>query len=306
MLGGGAAFVIDLLDPRVRSMTEMRAALDVPVLAAIPQLSPMLETGGIELLSHRSPHCFLAESYKSARTNLEFLRRMRGANVLLVSSSNPGEGKTTTASNLAISLAHAGRRVLLIDGDLRKPSLHAIYQLDRDWGLTSVLSGRATASEVIQATTVEHLDVITAGPAVLNPSEQLASRHFGELLGEVRPSYDLVIVDSSPLLAVTDPSIISATADALLLVTRMEASRRQDIERAMELIRTLGIPILGAVVNGVGRSHLGYGYSHAYGSPYGSILIAGPSDPVTVPDSPREMTMGSPSQIDNTTNDRVG
>jgi capsular exopolysaccharide synthesis family protein len=275
-LGGGAAFMAELMDPRIRSMVEMRTMLDMPIFAVIPQLSPdqVRRSGGIEILSHRSPQSFLAESYKSARTSLECLRRNRRAHVLLVSSPNPGDGKTTTASNLAISLAHAGRRVLLVDGDLRKPSLHAVYNLGLDHGLTQVLGDRAPAQEVIQSTAVENLDLIAAGRAVPNPAELLASRRLGELFDEVRPLYEVVIVDSSPLLAVTDPSIISASADALLLVSRIGGSRRQDFERARELIETLEIPVVGAIINGVTREQGGYGYGYPYGGTYSPAFTA--------------------------------
>lgn len=269
-LGGGAAFVADMLDPRVRTVTEARAIFNTPLIAVIPQLTPDPTEGDhLEVLCHQWPHSVLTEFYRSARTNLEFLRRNHGAQVLMVSSSRPGDGKTTTVSNLAISLAHAGRRVLLIDGDLRKSSLHATYGLDRDRGLTRILGEGLRPLEGIQRTAITNLDLITAGPPVPNPSEQLASGRLLELINEVRPLYDVVLIDTSPLLAVTDPSVISASVDAMLLVVRVETARRQDAERTTELLRTLGAPVLGVVVNRVSRHQVGYGYG--YGRPYGSI-----------------------------------
>jgi capsular exopolysaccharide synthesis family protein len=260
VLGGGAAFVADLLDPRVRTPNEVRAIFGAPLLAVLPQLPPdrLLGADELALLCHREPRSLPAEAFRSARTSIEFLRRNRDIQVLLVSSPSPGDGKTTSASNLAISLAQAGRRVLLIDGDLRKPSLHAIYGLDRDRGLTRILRDGLSCAEVVQPTAVANLDLITSGPHVPNPAEQLASDRFGTLLSELRIRYDVILIDSSPLLVVTDPSIITATADAMLLVVRIEDARRQDAERTIDLLRTLGTPVLGTVINGVSRRQLGY------------------------------------------------
>lgn len=278
-LGGGAAFMIDVLDPRVRTVTEARAILNTPLIAVIPQLVPdPTESDDLEILCHQWPHSALTEFYRSARTSLEFLRRNQNARVLMVGSPRPGDGKTTTASNLAISLAHAGRRVLLIDGDLRKPSLHKAYGLDRDRGLTQFLGNSASAHEIIQPTAIANLDLITAGPAVPNPSERLALGHFAELIEELRSHYDVVLIDTSPLLAVTDPSIISASADTLLLVVRVETVRRQDAEQTVELLRTLGVPVLGAVINGVSRQQIGYSYGYGNDWPHGSIAQADDAD----------------------------
>lgn len=275
-LGGGAAFVADILDPRVRTPGEVRVIFDAPLLAILPQLPPdrLLGADDLTLLCHHAPRSFLAEAFRSARTSLEFLRRNRDVQILLVSSPSPGDGKTTSVSNLAISLAHAGRRVLLIDGDLRKPSLHAIYNLDHDRGLTRALHGGLPVAEIIQSTAITNLDLITSGPRVPNPAEQLASERFGALLGELRACYDVILIDSSPLLAVTDPSIISAVADAMLLVVRIEDARRQDAERTTDLLRTLGTPVLGVVINGVSRRQIGYGYGASYGTDSGRPATA--------------------------------
>lgn len=280
-LGTFAAFVADLLDARVRTLAEIRRLIDLPVIGLIPQLNGELakSSGAVGLLSHETPRSPLAESYKSTRTNLEFLRRNRPqAQVLLISSPHPGDGKSTTASNLAITLANTGRRVLLIDGDLRKPSLHGIYNLPRDRGFSDALEGAAPVERLTLPTVVSNLDLLTTGPDVANPAELLASDRLAETVVAVRAHYDTVIIDSSPLLAVTDPSIIAAVADGLVLVVRVSTTRRHDIDRTTELIRTLGVPVLGMVVNGVTREQMGYpyyggrygyGYGYGYGHGYG-------------------------------------
>lgn len=270
-LGGAAAFAADLLDARVRTVVELRSILDLPVLGMIEQLprDQIAAMGELGLLSHSTPNSQPAESYKSARTNLESLRRNRRAQVLLVTSALSGDGKSTTASNLAISLAHTGRRVLLIDADLRKPSQHAIHNLRRDHGLVHLLKGVLPVDRLVQPSPINNLDLLTAGPDVPNPAELLASRRLAEVLEEARPTYDVVIIDSSPLLAVTDPSVIAAAVDGILLVVRLEESRRHDIERASELLESLGVPVLGIVINGVTREQVGFRHRYGYGYPYG-------------------------------------
>ena len=271
-LGGVAAVVADLLDARVRTLAEIRAQLDLPVIGLIPQLSAEQSkaTGPIGLLSHQAPRSALAESYKSTRTNLEFLRRARRSQVLLISSAHSGDGKSTTSSNLAITLAQSGRRVLLIDGDLRKPSLHTIYNQHRDRGLTSLLEGDQSVAAAAEPTLVEHLDLVTTGPDTANPAELLASHRLAEILEEARKLYEIIIIDSSSLLAVTDPSIIAAVIDGIILVVRISSTRRYDVERTMELVNTLGIPALGVVVNGITRDQVGFAYGgHGYGNGYG-------------------------------------
>ena len=257
-LGTLAAFVANMLDARVHTVAELRGLVDLPVIGLIPQLSSdqIQATGVAGLLSHEKPRSALAESYKSIRTNLESLRRSRQAQVLLVSSAHPGDGKSTTASNLAITLAQAGRRVLLVDADLRTPSLHSMYNLPRDRGLTDALERGVTIAELVQPTAVNHLDLLTAGPEVTTPAELLASHRLGKVLDEIRHGYDTIIIDSSPLLTVTDPSIIAAVADGILLVVCIASTWRHDIERTTELLETLGTPVLGIVINSVSCDQL--------------------------------------------------
>lgn len=266
-LGGGLAYLVDLMEGRVRTVSELKSALNLPLIAAVPRLPAggLAEAAHLALASHQSPRSFLAESYKTARTNIEFLRRNRRAQVILVSSPKPGNGKSTTSSNLAITLALAGRRVLLVDGDLRKPCLHQVYGLSCRRGLVTVLQGEATFGQVVQPTAIENLDLLAAGPETPNPAELLASDLLAGMIDEVRPRYDAIIFDTSPFLSVTDPWIISAVTDGILLVIRLGSTRQQDIEQTMEVLHTLNAPILGTIANGVTRENQGYGYGYGYG-----------------------------------------
>ena len=186
-LGAGVAFLADLLEARVRTLAEIRKLVDLPLIGVIPFIkdNQIVAAGTAGLLSHQKPRSALAESYKTTRTNLEFLRRSRQAHVLLVASSLPGDGKTTTASNLAITLANTGRRVLLIDGDLRKPSLHRMFDVSRQGGLADALLSRESIDRLVQPTFVNNLDLLTTGRDVSNPAELLASDRLGEILKEL-------------------------------------------------------------------------------------------------------------------------
>ncbi|MGO9469987.1 MAG: polysaccharide biosynthesis tyrosine autokinase [Isosphaeraceae bacterium] len=269
VLGSGVAFAADLLEARVRTLAEIRRLVDMPLIGVIPLMKDAhnVAAGTAGMICHLKPRSTLAESYKTTRTNLEFLRRSRQAQVLLITSPFPGDGKTTTASNLAISMANTGRRVLLIDGDLRKPSLHRMFEVTREHGFGDALMARETESidALVQPTAVNNLDLLTTGRDVSNPAELLASERLGQFLKELRPKYDMILIDSSPLLLVTDPSIIAAVADGIILVVRISSTRRHDLDVAGEMLKTLGVPIFGMVINGVTRKEIGYGYGYGYG-----------------------------------------
>jgi capsular exopolysaccharide synthesis family protein len=272
LMGGVAAAVAaDRLDHRIRSFAELRRLLDYAVLGQVQQIrdDQVAAVGEFGLVVHAMGRSPWAEAYRAVRTNVEFVRRNRRVEVILVTSPYSGDGKSATASNLAISMAQAGRRVLLIDADLRKPSQQKIHGLSKEHGLSSILTGAVAASRVVQRTAVEGLDLIATGPEPPNPAELLASPRFAQVLDEIRPLYDLVIIDSSPILAVTDPAIIGAVVDGVVLVVRPARLKVHDAERTSELLETLGTPVLGTIINGVGRERGGYGSYSGYGT-YGS------------------------------------
>jgi succinoglycan biosynthesis transport protein ExoP len=263
MLGAVVALAADVLDSRVHSHFDLLQVADYPVIGRVPQIGPELTgtSGNASLLTHLQPRSPEAEAYRATRTCIDYLRRYRDAQVILVTSPVAGDGKSITASNLAISLAQAGRRVLLIDADHRRPTVHRSHGLRCDLGLTSVLKEIVAPADAIQRSAVENLEIMTCGPMVLNPAELLMSPRFKELIDEMRGQFDLVVVDSSPLNLVTDPSIIGSVADGILLVVRQSRTQRHDIEHTVELLRTLGTPVLGMLINGVSRPAIGYSYA---------------------------------------------
>jgi capsular exopolysaccharide synthesis family protein len=268
-LGAAAVYVVDQLDARIRSLSEIRRLLDYRMLGVVPLLSRSLE-GDVPagLISCLKPRSRLAETYKSIRTGIDLVRRNWEGKVFMVTSPQPADGKSTTASNLAISMAQSGRKVLLIDADLRRPTQHTIHGHPRDTGLTQVLTDQMPFHEVLQGTEVAGLELLAAGPEVPHPAELLATGRLGSLVGELRQAYDVVIIDTSPLLAVTDASVVAVVVDGIVLVVRASATRRFDAERSQELLRALETPVLGLIVNGIDSGQKGYGH-YGYGT-YGT------------------------------------
>ncbi len=268
MLGAGLAAVVDRFDQRIRSIDELRRTLNMPVLGQVPFISPSqaVATGPLGLVSRSMPHSPCAEAYRAIRTNLEFLRRNRSLKVMLVTSPHSGNGKSTMASNLAIGMAHLGRHVLLVDADLRKPNQDRIHGVPRTRGLTHVLRRLLPLDRVVQRSSVENLDLLTTGPQVPNPAELLMSSGMGEFLDEARAGYDLIIIDSSPMLAVTDASVIGANVDGVLLVVTLNGLRHVDVDRTKEMLDSMGAFTLGVAVNQVRPENGGYGYGYGYGN----------------------------------------
>jgi polysaccharide biosynthesis transport protein len=262
MFGIGANLVVDRMDQRIHSIKELRAVLGLPVLAQINLVRPehLDDVEEIGLLCASKPRSLLSEGYRSIRTNIDFLRRNRRIQVILITSPRSGDGKSTSASNFAISLAQTGRKVLLIDGDLRKPSQHRIHNLSNTLGMSDLLTNRLSYADVVKQTTVETLDLITAGDELPNPAELLTSSRLHELIERLRELYDFVIVDSPPILAVTDPAILSAVTDGVILIVRANTLRHHEAEETLEQINSLGANVLGMVVNATVQEEVPYGY----------------------------------------------
>ena len=265
-LGAGTVYVVDLVDSRVHSVPEIRRLMRLRVLGQIMQL-PHEQQGAVAvgILCHAEPRSGLAESYKSIRTGIDLLRRNWNGQVLLVTSPQSGEGKSITASNLAISLAQSGRKVLLVDADLRHPSLHHIHGLHRRTGLTHVLADRLPLRRAVQPTLIENLELLAAGPDAPNPAELLATQRLVTFVEETRQAYEIVVIDSSPLLAVADSSLIAAVSDGIVLVVRASVTRRIEAEQTLELLGIVGTTVLGVVINGVKPGRLRYRYRYPYG-----------------------------------------
>jgi capsular exopolysaccharide synthesis family protein len=262
MLGVMLAFLRDWMDQRLRSADEIKQVLNLPVLGVVPHiLATSPSERGMQL--HLDPMSDVAESYRTVRTAVYFGVPAGRAKTLLITSPAPGEGKTTLTSNLAIAMAQAGNRILLLDADFRKPTQHKIFSADKSVGLSSVLAEEVALDQAIHPTGVPGLDLLPCGPIPANPSEILNSQMFADLLQELSRRYDHVLLDSPPVVPVTDARILAASADATVIALRAEQSTRKTALYARDVLRSVGANILGVVVNDVPRRRGVYGYYYA-------------------------------------------
>jgi polysaccharide biosynthesis transport protein len=221
------------------------------------------------IVSIQDSNSSAAEAYRSLRTSLQIIGLRRPIQTILVTSPMATEGKATTAVNLAVTMARAGRHVVLVDLDLRRPRLHQFFGLDREPGFTSVLVGDEPLSEALTpvavADGVPPVHVLTSGPIPPNPSELMGTTRVSELLASLQSSVDLVSIDSPPLIPVTDALVLSGRVDRVLLVVGAGQTRRRHLGRAAELLQQTEAPVLGAVLNATTAQHHGYGYGYGYG-----------------------------------------
>ena len=259
--GIGLAFFIEYLDTSVKTIDDIEQVLGSPVLSVVPQgVGPLVKEG------QESPH---AEAYRVLRTNLLFGRKNEGMNLLTVVSGGAAEGKSTTILNLAITLAQNGSRVLLVDTDLRRPSLHKALETSNSVGVTNYLLGQNTLEEVIQTTPVSGLDFLPSGKLPSSSLGILNSPHFHEFVQEVKKRYDFVLLDSPPILGVSDASILVREAEMTLLVVQHRKYPQQMNVRAKQTIDKFGNNLLGVVLNNINLStdsyyyyYSGYGYGY--------------------------------------------
>ena len=262
LLGIGAASLAETFDKSFRSADEVKQVLGLTVLGYVPQIrygGGLRSATGRALVSYLAPRRREAEAYRSVATALIFQARLLGARVIAVTSPSAGEGKTTLTTNLAICLAQTGARVLLVDGDFRNPQLHRFFGgLDGSPGFSKVLSGGEPAA-AIHASEVPGLDIMPSGEFPDNLSELLTADRLTAILDQLRERYQYVLVDSSPLLAVADASLLAAKVDAVLLTVRMAVSGRPQSRRAREILDSVGARLLGVVVGGISPRQPAYG-----------------------------------------------
>jgi protein-tyrosine kinase len=219
-----------------------------------------------QLITVINPKSPISEAYRSLRTNIQFSAIDHQMKVLMVASAKSGEGKTTTITNLAVTYAQEGKKVLLIDGDLRKPSLHQVFQQSNRTGLTSALINNQHISEVIRDTNVDNLSLITSGPIPPNPSEILGSHRMQQLLDEMKEQFGVILFDTPPVLAVTDGLIISSYCDGVLLVVHAGKVKRDLVKKAKASLEHVQARILGVVLNNNERSNVESKYYYYYGN----------------------------------------
>ena len=205
----------------------------------------------VGLITVSRPDSVEAEQFRTVRTNIKFSMIDNDIKSLVVTSSAPGEGKSTISSNLAVTFADQNKRVLLVDADMRKPSLHRIFKLKNFMGLTTLLTEKNTSVQsVCNKTVVEGLMVITSGPLPPNPSELLDSKKMDQLMTELMQDFDMVIFDMPPIVAITDAQIMASKVDGTILVVRKEVATKEAALKAKQLLKIVNANVIGAVLNG--------------------------------------------------------
>jgi receptor protein-tyrosine kinase len=277
LLGIGLAVLRDRLDNTIKDQQIVEQITGAGVVANIPLDKKRKKDPAITFAVDNTP---IAEAFRELRTNLQFLEVDDPPRVLVVTSSLPGEGKSTTAINIALALAEAEHNVVLVDGDMRRPKLHEYLNAIGSVGFSTVISGRATLREVLQKTRFPGLTVLTSGAIPPNPSELLGSLATKKVLSEMRSDFDYVIVDSSPLLPVTDAAILAAEGDGVFVIARFGETKREQLTHAVGNLRNVDARILGALFTMTpARGNASYDYQY-----YGDDADKSPSSsPVNPP-----------------------
>lgn len=273
VLGIGLALFLEHADDTVRTPDDLELRVGIPVLGFIPEISV---TKNVEsksayraLICAVEPTSSAIEAFRNIRTSLFFAGPAEESKLLVITSGGPGEGKTMVACNLALVIAQSGKRVLLVDGDFRRPQVHRLFSLDNKVGFSSVLVGEKSLEEAIQKTVhdvniIENLDILTCGPSPLNPTELLESSAVQHLLQDLRHKYDRIILDAPPVLFVSDASIMSTVSDGVILVVRANRNTRAQALRARKQLEKVNARIIGGILNGVRVTRFGHYYSDFY------------------------------------------
>jgi capsular exopolysaccharide synthesis family protein len=292
LVGVGIAFLREWLDTTIRTEADLAAITGVAVVGIIPNLQQQSKTGAYRLgppvavgagpdspktalpSTGRDYHTPAAEAYRSLRTNLNYLTPPKAPRVIVVTSALPGDGKTTTAVNLAVTLAHQGQRVILIDAETRRGTVHDVFNIPPAPGFFDLMYGQASPGECIRRVAMEGggtIDVLPLGSAPsVNPADLLVAQRLQPLFERLRQQYDYVLLDTPPLNLFTDSALIGAQADALLLVARADRTEREELRFAVAQLRNVQVNLAGAILNDVefrrsSRYRSGYGYYYDYG-----------------------------------------
>lgn len=263
MLGLGTAFLIEYLDDTVKTPDDVEEVTGLATLGGVVKLTGA--TTDERIVARAAPKSPGAEAYRVLRTNLQFSSLDAPLSTLVITSAGPGEGKSTTTTNLAIAIAQSDKRVILIDADLRRPSLHRILKLTNNVGLSTALLDKGhDPGAYLRDTDVPNLRIMTTGPIPPNPAELLSSTRMSETIAALKGEADLVLFDTPPVLAVADASILARQVDGTLLVIGVGETRGETLAQAMQRLKSVGVQPLGAVLNKLTERKSGYYYDYYY------------------------------------------
>jgi capsular exopolysaccharide synthesis family protein len=278
LIGGvGLALLFEYLDDTFKQASDVERALGVPVMGLIPESKELVGKANVVQLLTEDTRSSLAEAYRSVRTALQFSTAHGAPKILGITSTNMGEGKSTSSLCTAIQFAQAGQRVLLIDADLRNPSLHRVLGADNTHGLSNYLTGNMEPAEVTLNTTVKNLFAITTGPLPPNPAELLAGDNMQALLALAKDRFDMIIIDSPPILGLADALVIANLVEEMLLVIEAGKTRRTAAQDALKRLVAVRAKPLGCLLTKMTSQSQGYGYEYYYG--YGAKSAANKAIP---------------------------
>ncbi|MBI3090864.1 MAG: polysaccharide biosynthesis tyrosine autokinase [Candidatus Tectomicrobia bacterium] len=273
MAGIGLSFLLEWIDQTIHSPMELEQVTRLPLYGVILDFTkPRFSLNGkspaaqqsdkLALVKHPKSH--ISEAYRSLRTNIRFTGLNRPLKTLLVTSSLPGEGKTTTVANLGVAMANLGLKTLLLDLDLRRPALHTLFGMERQPGFTDAFGDRQRTAAQARPTSIENLSLLPAGFIPPNPSELLSQQSCGGILRELADAYDLVLIDSPPLLPVSDVAVLAPKVDGILLISRHGIATPESVRHSIAQLRSVNAPILGCVFNAMRLGHHTYDYYYRY------------------------------------------
>src|SRR3989339_52350 len=261
LFGGiGLAFFFEYLDNTVKTPEDIEEKLNLPVISTIDLIKDKHQTVVQPVM--RDTSSLIAESFKGMRTSVLLSSADNPPKILLVSSFTPGEGKSSVSASLAMSLAHAGKKILLIDADMRRPVQHKNFNIENSSGLSSFLAGVTAENEIKKENPIENLYLITSGPIPPNPSELLSSKKLKDLLSDIASDYDMIIIDTPPLASVTDPVILSKHVDGVILVTWAGKTTYEMLGKGLKQLREVNAPLTGLVLNRFNAKKSGYYYNY--------------------------------------------
>lgn len=294
-LGLTAGILRSTLDSRIRGEADLRTVTDSPLLGGISFDQDATRKPLLTQAPHQSPR---AESFRQLRTNLQFANIAGRAKAVLVTSSLPGEGKSTTATNLAIALSQAGQTVCLVDADLRRPMINEYLGLDRNAGLTTALLGTSDLNDLLQPWGEDELFVLTSGQIPPNPSELLGSNEMRDIIARLEHAFDTVIIDAPPLLPVTDAAVLSQHVGGVVIVVGTQKLKQHDLQKSLNALEMVGSNVLGVVLNRLPvKGPDAYSYSY-YSHDEGSASAGKRKSPTQAPSNREFATVGAGSPRD--------
>lgn len=268
LLAGGLVFGLEYLDSRIKTPDELKAHLGLPFLGLVPTVSGKTRDGESLLLTHNNVSPAFAEAMRAIRTSVIFSSAEEGSRSVVITSTAPSEGKTLISSNLAIALAQAGQRTLIVDADLRRPRVHDVFDRSQEPGLSNVLVGTSRLRDAVRTTDVANLHLLAAGHLPPNPAELLGSTRYLDLIDELRRLFDWILIDAPPVIAVTDAAVVAHSATGVVFVVGADMTSRRNAMSAIEHLNAARAKFIGAVLNRVNVERHSYYYAPYYRRDY--------------------------------------